>query len=242
VDSWMLTFEVAGVEPALLENGLDRLVDLLEPFGGAVSATLDRGGYTATFAVAETTGEGVQLETATDVVSFGQELLSRLAAEGEVPAAPIVHAEVSTSAEHEARMSRLAFPELVGVSELAELLDITHSRATALVRSKDFPMPVAELQSGPVWRRDVLQRFAGDSSHRPSRPRRQDSYSANFYDENGDLTNAGRIFTTEKAAVDIAKAARYGGVVHHLAACSTTGTCIFDSHSVARSPDRGLHR
>jgi hypothetical protein len=234
MEAWRLTFEVAGVEPALLENGLDRLVDLLEPFGGAVSAALDRGGYTATFAVAETTGEGVQLETAADVVSFGQGLLVRLAAESDVPGSPIVHAEVSAWAEHEARMSRLAFPELVGVSEIAELLDITHYRTTALVRNKDFPMPVAELQSGPVWRRDALQRFVDDWSRKPSRPRRQDSYSANFYDESGDLTNAGRIFTTDRAAVDAAKTARYGGVVHHLAACSTTGTCIFDSHNVAR--------
>lgn len=41
--------------------------------------------------------------------------------------------------------------ELVGLAEIAALLDVGRSRADQLVRTKGFPDPVAELSAGRVW-------------------------------------------------------------------------------------------
>jgi predicted DNA-binding transcriptional regulator AlpA len=49
--------------------------------------------------------------------------------------------------------------DLVGVTEVREMLGVSRQRVHQLVRDRpDFPEPVAELASGKIWlRRDVEQ-------------------------------------------------------------------------------------
>ena len=63
-------------------------------------------------------------------------------------------------------------PELVGVTELAQLLGVSRQRASELARSRDFPAPIAVLRSGPVWRKTAIARHVGKWERRPGRPRR----------------------------------------------------------------------
>lgn len=48
---------------------------------------------------------------------------------------------------------------LMGLHEIAELLDVSRARADQLVRQRDFPKPVAELKAGRIWRAEAVERW-----------------------------------------------------------------------------------
>lgn len=83
----------------------------------------------------------------------------------------VVAIEVMTTEEQDRRLAEPAFPELVGVSEVAEMLGITRQRLAVLRQRPEFPAPVAELAAGPIWRRGDLSTFAMGWQRRPGRPR-----------------------------------------------------------------------
>lgn len=60
---------------------------------------------------------------------------------------------------------------LLGVTELALLLGVSRSRASALGQRPDFPPPVADLASGPVWGLDAVNEFITGWERKPGRPR-----------------------------------------------------------------------
>ena len=49
---------------------------------------------------------------------------------------------------------------LVGVAEIAELLNITRQRVNQLVREDGFPKPEAELSAGRIWKRSDIEAWA----------------------------------------------------------------------------------
>jgi prophage regulatory protein len=58
---------------------------------------------------------------------------------------------------------------LVGLTEIAEMLEVTPQRVAQIVKAYgDFPAPDAELASGRVWKRRDVDRWI--KAH-PSRPR-----------------------------------------------------------------------
>ncbi|HXF72238.1 MAG TPA: helix-turn-helix domain-containing protein [Actinomycetota bacterium] len=59
----------------------------------------------------------------------------------------------------------------LGVSEVARLLGVSKQRVSELRSRPDFPAPVAELASGPLWRGSQLRRFVESWPRRPGRPR-----------------------------------------------------------------------
>lgn len=50
--------------------------------------------------------------------------------------------------------------DLVGIAEVAEMLDVTRQRASKLVRTPAFPAMVASPAAGPLWLRAAVVRFA----------------------------------------------------------------------------------
>lgn len=83
-----------------------------------------------------------------------------------------VHIEAMTYAEHDAALARPGLPELVGVAEIADILDVSRQRASELQTRAGFPAPIAVLRSGPVWTRPSLTRFAESWTRTPGRPRK----------------------------------------------------------------------
>ncbi len=77
-----------------------------------------------------------------------------------------------TSEEQDRRLAEPAFGELVGAAEVAERFGVSRQRLAVLRQRPEFPGPVAELASGPVWRWRDLSRFAAGWQRRPGRPRR----------------------------------------------------------------------
>lgn len=71
----------------------------------------------------------------------------------------------------EATLEEPTYPELVGITEIADLLGTSRQRASELARSRKFPAPLAELAAGPVWPKRTIARFVEEWDRRPGRPR-----------------------------------------------------------------------
>jgi len=137
------------------------LLDALIDRGGVATAGRDGRRYGARFWV-EAPGPVEALQQAVTV-------FREAAAAAGLPVWDVVEAEVLTEAELERENARPSLPELVGVTEVAELLEVTRQRASALARTPGFPAPVVTLRSGPVWTRASVDRFVQSWHRRPGR-------------------------------------------------------------------------
>jgi len=141
-----LTFETA--EPVTVD-ALERVAAI----GGAAAAA---GDY--------------RIETVITVDAAGpveaiQSAIAALMVRGAVIAAEAITEEVADS-----RLAEPPFPELVGVTEVADLLGVSRQRLSKLRERHEFPAPVAVLSAGPVWRRGDLSTFAGGWQRKAGRP------------------------------------------------------------------------
>jgi hypothetical protein len=163
---WTIHLEAAGDPVAELENyleALDDLADLLSDYGASVSGSQDgtRVGIT------------ISLEHAGDALEAmieGQRIFHQYVGKVDLPSWPITRIEVMTWDEHDRELEEPLVPELVGVAEIAQIIDVTRQRASKLAHQHGFPAPVAELKSGPVWTRTSLNRFVEEWARRPGRP------------------------------------------------------------------------
>ena len=53
--------------------------------------------------------------------------------------------------------------ELVGVAEVADLLQVSRQRVSQLSVTAGFPKPSARLAAGPVWQRKAVEQWARDT-------------------------------------------------------------------------------
>lgn len=144
-------------EHPITEDDLESLEG--DEFGTAVSAHLDSNRLTATLNIGD------------DLFTAPMAAVEWIAKH--VPGMPVAF-EVCTNDEFDRRLEQPAFPQLAGVSELAELLGVTRQRVAELRHRPDFPAPVTQLKAGPVWRIDDLSRFVDEWDRKPGRPRKVD--------------------------------------------------------------------
>lgn len=81
------------------------------------------------------------------------------------------HVDATEWSEFEKRLEEPTYPELVGVTEIAELFGTSRQRVSELARSRRFPAPLADLAAGPVWAKPAVARFAQEWDRKPGRPR-----------------------------------------------------------------------
>jgi hypothetical protein len=161
---WTVSFEAHGEPGAILEGALDEFLDLLVDRGGAVNASTVGDRYGATFNVAD------EVESAAAAVLLGQDIFIRLAEKAGLPSWPVVRAEALTFDELDREVEMSNFPELVGVTEIADILGVTRQRASAVAKTPAFPAAVARLASGPVWTQPSLNRFVDEWPRMEGRP------------------------------------------------------------------------
>jgi predicted DNA-binding transcriptional regulator AlpA len=64
--------------------------------------------------------------------------------------------------------------DLVGVAEVAALLQVTRRSVARYANRPDFPEPVVRLAAGPIWRRSDVLAWDRRTPRLPGRPRRTD--------------------------------------------------------------------
>lgn len=144
-----------------LPDRLGSLLDSLVDRGGVATSTSDSRRYGARFCV---TAAGP-----TEALQQAVAIFRQAASAADLPEWPLIEAEVLTTTELDRQNALPSLPELVGVTEVAELLEVSRQRASALARSGTFPSPVVVLRSGPVWTRASVDRFVESWRRRPGR-------------------------------------------------------------------------
>lgn len=81
------------------------------------------------------------------------------------------HVEATEWSEFERRLEEPTYPDLVGISEIADLLGTSRQRASELARTPRFPSPLADLAAGPVWFKPTIAKFIAEWDRKPGRPR-----------------------------------------------------------------------
>jgi hypothetical protein len=146
------------------DDNIDRWVDILEGLPEIAGAVASWGG------VAGGPGAHFSLEArdvgsaVTRSVELFEKGLIELNHDGS-----IAHLEISTEDYLDAWLERPG-PNHVGLAEVAELLAVSKQRVFQLRGRPDFPKPMVELASGPVWTRDSLNHFLEGWERRPGRP------------------------------------------------------------------------
>lgn len=162
---WSVGIDVAAgrgdPRVAKFEDRIGDLLDVLHEHAAVTSGARNGRRYGARFCV---TGEN-PVSAVGEALRVFREAAERVG----LPPWPAVEVQLQTMAELE-RQNRLpTLPEMVGVSEVAELLGVTRQRASALARSPSFPHPIVELKSGPIWDRGAVDRFVETWARRPGR-------------------------------------------------------------------------
>lgn len=160
---WSVYVEAAGTR-RVSDDAIDTFADLMVEHHGIVSNAPDGRGYGARLSV-----ESPNPAAAT---ALALDLFRAAADEADLPDMPIVRVEALTHDELDRELAQPAFPELVGVGEIAELLGVTRQRASEVQTRAGFPVPLARLKSGPVWTRASISTFLETWVRKPGRPKR----------------------------------------------------------------------
>jgi hypothetical protein len=164
--------EMAGPAPTSpngINDRLEAFLELLaEPFAASVGGTPDEsvdglGRYSAQLAV--------DADSPVDAAATGIGAVQEAAKLAELPEWPVVEVEIIEWAEFERRLEQPTHPDIIGVAELADMLEVTKQRASELARQQSFPRPFVLLASGPVWLEPTVRRFVNEWERRPGRPR-----------------------------------------------------------------------
>ena len=149
--------------------------DELDRFADGIIEAVRAGGGDGTAVSANET----EIELRFSLVSDGPRSLAEVGVEGERIARDAVEftglkldleaLQVQTDAALEREVSAPS-PELIGLSEIAAILGVSKQRVGQLRARADFPVPVAELAAGPVWHREMLDRFIRAWPRRAGRP------------------------------------------------------------------------
>jgi hypothetical protein len=166
MEVWHVTVETAQEADPPTPDRLDDLLEFLAPYGSVIGSPeepLDgKSRYGADITV-EAYSPAEAIERAIGMLGWAAEKAG-------LPIWPVVRVEAKTDAELDVELAQPTFPELIGVSELAQLLGTSRQRASYLARSASFPEPLARLNSGPVWTKPSVRRFLDAWQRKPGRP------------------------------------------------------------------------
>ncbi len=164
---WSVEVKVRHAIPkAEVVEATDDLLEVLAPYSASASASA--GTMTVQLTVEAKTLVGAAAE-ATRAVA---EAFARIRRTSQLRS--ILGGEVLTMEELERQLAKPPLPELIGVAELAELLDVTKQRVSYLAKgTAGFPKPFATLAAGPVWLKPTVTRFVETWERRPrGRPKK----------------------------------------------------------------------
>lgn len=161
MSEWSVRVEISKPGMIFTEDHADEVMDALASHAPAVS--YEPKAMAVRFCV-EANSPGSASKAGLDL------LRSALKAAGvKVPPARIIAYEIEDLEGLDRRLEKLDLPDLVGVDEVAKMLDVSKQRASELAKHPDFPKPIARLASGPVWKKTTIARHARHWDRRPGR-------------------------------------------------------------------------
>lgn len=148
--------------------------DLVEELGEMTEALADRyatvggdgRGWDVRLSV--TTGEGPL--AAAEAVEEGTRLVSTYAEKVNLPMWPVIRTEAVEGDTFHAELEVSNFPDMLGTTEVTELLGVSRQRLHELRNSGRFPAPAYELAATPLWIRSTVDSFVAGWSRKPGRP------------------------------------------------------------------------
>ncbi len=162
---WSVSLGFGHQVPAKdLADRVDDLLEAMAPYHAA--ASYDAHGITVQFTI-EAPSHGAAMEQ-------GSVALDEALGKAGIENAGIFVAQAQTMEHLAAEQEQSNMPELIGVTELAQLLGVTRQRASELARTgSGFPRPLRFLASGPVWDKATIMRYVDRWERRPrGRPKR----------------------------------------------------------------------
>lgn len=182
-ETWAVRIEFAGAAPDSPAHINDRLPDFAEALDEnlypSVSGTaVDLNGL-GRFSVRLTLEDSSPIDALIRAKSSAESAAKKAG----LPEYPMVGLEVHEWNEFERQVEEPTFPAVIGISELASMLDVSRQRASELARSEHFPKPFAQLAAGPLWLEPNIRDFVATWERRPGRPRKVGRMSESQADE-----------------------------------------------------------
>lgn len=171
---WHVTIEVAGEGEPPKADLLDDLLSYIGPEGAVIGTPENPTDGRSRYGVDLT----IEAEGPDEAYNRTAEVFKAAVTKFGLPVWPIARIEVKSDAELDAELATPSFPDLVGISEIADLLEVTPQRVSKLSRSAGFPRAVADLRSGPVWTAHSVRRFVENWKRQPGRPRTEQTEAA----------------------------------------------------------------
>lgn len=159
---WSVRIEIEPVQTALAEEQVEIVLEALEHYEGVVSY----GSRTVSAHL------GLRAPTPVRAVAAGLRIFLDALKPAKIRASKVLDIEVQLTENLDRRLMEPTIPTLVGVAEVARILDVSKQRASELARRPDFPHPIATLASGPIWQKTAILRHMGRWSRKPGRPRK----------------------------------------------------------------------
>jgi predicted DNA-binding transcriptional regulator AlpA len=140
------------------------LADRLAARSGSVAG--DERGWEARISVE--TGDGP--DAAFEAVELGRNTILAAAVDVGIPMWPVIRAEAVEEDTFHAQLEVSNFPDVLGTTEVAELLGITRQRLHQLRSAGRFPEPIRDLAATPLWIRATVDSFVAGWDRTPGRP------------------------------------------------------------------------
>ncbi|WP_426004870.1 helix-turn-helix transcriptional regulator [Paenarthrobacter sp. NyZ202] len=157
--TWFVDLDLKLDEP-VSDALLDDLVEVVEPFHGAISAGDEpKLGLSLAF-------EAIDAWAATaSARTFLEMDLCRIVSKVEISSCRVLD-EATRNAENE----EPTFPALVAVPDIAEMLGVSRQQAHRLSSREGFPAPALEPRTGPLWLLAAVEAWSQHTERKAGRP------------------------------------------------------------------------
>lgn len=123
------------------------------------------------YGILTTDGQNARMEMTVEADDLPSAAQAALAVTADLIRSPAAQLSVQSEDDHLATPASV--PALVGVREIAEIMGASsRQRAHQITQKDDFPAPVQELATGPVWSREVIEYYR-DNVYQLGRPGRK---------------------------------------------------------------------
>jgi hypothetical protein len=165
---WSVLVETRAPEPDDDDEVIEKLGDLFDCLADHSPAVGGDGrGWDVRLSVETDAGP----QAAVQAIERGSALVLEYADKAGLPLWPVVRTEAVEADTFHAQLEVSNFPDVLGTTEVTELLGVSRQRLHELRHANRFPEPAYELAATPLWIRSTVDSFLAGWERKPGRPR-----------------------------------------------------------------------